>query len=447
MIRRRTVAPPLRSVILLLLSIWLVPLLGREDRERFLRTATDEKLYLHAFLDYAHDPLARLDWWARRFVDSGIRLTTGSVTTNDLMVDGDLHLNVALGDGWWFRYQGEYTQLRHRDADRIDHVAGLERRFGRHWGLFLTANAAAEKERIDIRTGLMIASDDTLSYARLAVILEDVVWEQKNPRRGDDERRPFGLRWALRTERGPWQMISEGEWSTGYARHYPDLDRSPDLFSEARRMREALTVVARRLSGGRWLWAEGEAYAVRSEREEPEAVAIPPDHSVHGGAFAGRLAGSAATPAGTGAFYPFPPVEDATRTVDYRNGYWRLGFGFWQPLGGGRHLYGEGHRLVQDGEDRGGNPFRYDRAEWLGSLTARQRFGSQALDVRVLASAHEWTWRRAGLPTDERTDVVEKFKIIWTRWFAERGVLTLALSHSFSLGGFGGGHLRWQVVF
>ena len=67
---------------------------------------THDGIFVHEFISYAYHPVWQFEWERQFFQKSGLRISTGSLRTDELLVHGELSLNENLSKGWWFNSRG-----------------------------------------------------------------------------------------------------------------------------------------------------------------------------------------------------------------------------------------------------------------------------------------------------------------------------------------------------
>jgi len=187
-------------------------------------------LHVHPEVNYAQHP-EWLDAWERDRLGPGAFLGTfGSSATDELLVDAQWTLNPELtAGGLRFRNDIDWREQRHLPTEYLDIWLGLEQRVHGPFAVLAQATMAEAKETIDLRFGGLWTSADRTSYVQLLYYAEDIVRDKKDDLEPDTHRSSQGLDWLLRLERGPWSIFSQGRWTSGFVRDYPDEAASPEL--------------------------------------------------------------------------------------------------------------------------------------------------------------------------------------------------------------------------
>lgn len=216
-----------RPLTLFITLLWFSSSPGGEVAWTFEEPYRDRLLYVHAFLNYELTAFWQYGWEQRFFSSNGFRLTVGSVTTTDLLGDEQLALNPDLGGGWRFRGLGTWLAARHLNAEEKSTFMGFERHIFREFSIFLLTDPSYDKENTDASLGVLAADKSREKYLSAALVWEDFVYGEKNPRGGVSIRDPLAFQWFLRYGKDKWWVYSEGKLSTGFERSFPDQELSP----------------------------------------------------------------------------------------------------------------------------------------------------------------------------------------------------------------------------
>jgi hypothetical protein len=268
-------------------------------------------------------------------------------------------------------------------------------------------NPLPDKELMDGELGLSLSDRNREEYVRVALRLEDLDYDMKNPLGGVSERTPLGLRWLLRTGRGSIWITSEGRWGRGFSRRYEDPSKSPALRAfEQQENHGRLRLFYQPMS--RWLLeVSGYDYRFSESRSFQEAE-------------------------GT--------------AYRYRNRISSLGLRYALNPGAGHGLRLGIQRVWQDAEGTGSRDFAYNRREWLPSAIYTLTCGDHVLVLGYMGSLYSWDFNdRRGIDSYRADAMTEKVKVGYTYHFSERGSLHLSVSHVFSFFGFGGGNVQFNL--
>ena len=248
-----------RPVLAVLTLLLFCPSHGSEvsagDRWDLLDGYDFDLLYVHSLVNYAYDLEWQANWERRRFVDNGLRVNTGSVSSDQLLTDIDLNLNIQLNDKWRFLGQFTRTGFRRRQVREDQLLLGFERAIGASSAIYVTTNPEFGKDTIDVEAGYAWYADDREEYLRIGVRTEDMNWSSKNVEGGEQLEDPMRLVWAARIELGDRSWIySEGDIGTGYERVFEDPELSDDVAAEDRAENAAELRFGRRGDDGQ-LWS------------------------------------------------------------------------------------------------------------------------------------------------------------------------------------------------
>jgi hypothetical protein len=191
---------------LLLASCYTLALFGTamaEEPEPFRRDELEGRNFEYEDMSFLHRFSYRFrpgwsDEWQNR--PEGFRITSGSVTTDEMYVVSELRKHFDFGD----RVFGELRYLRNEDFDsRYDRfLTGLGLKFLDNWAFGLYSDIVAEKENVDLQFELSwqeaaaqtLTSDDIVhedkDRFRLAFIVVDRFFNQKTDE-GHYNKRPY----------------------------------------------------------------------------------------------------------------------------------------------------------------------------------------------------------------------------------------------------------------
>jgi hypothetical protein len=365
-------------------------------------------LHVHPEVNYALHPEWSAAWERERLRSSSFRGIFGSSATDELLIDAHWALVAELAPGLRLRQDLVWLQRRHLPFDRLDLWLGLEQRLWRGFAVVVQTVPAERKEEIDLRLGGLWASDDRARYVQLLYVLEDLVHDQKDRRRGETTTAPRGVDWLARLEHGPWTLYSQGRWVRGFAREYPDAVRSPDLAAHRRAANEFTARVrwqGRPRTALEASWFQAEDAERKDFRNEP---------------------------AGGGYDY------------DYAGWYRLLSLRGLVPVSDRWRLRAELHRLHRRAAATGWRAFAYRREETMPALFAEWAWGARrTVELGYLGTFYRWRWADG----DGRRGFADKVELALVLRLAGEAALKLSVSHEVSLERFGGGSLRLLTGF
>jgi hypothetical protein len=366
-------------------------------------------LYLHETLDYAFHPLWVRQWERSLARANGVRGTSGSLTTDDLVTVLQVDVAQPAGRGFRVLYVADRFEAPHRDVHEREQFVGLEAPVLGAFGVQLLADPTTDKEELDVLAGVLVADSARESWLRLWLRLDDPVWGRKNDRGGRSVREAVGPQWTARLARGAWEVFSAGRSSRASERVFDDPILSPDVAAEERRRGESQTRL--RWTARREAWVEAEVahwtYEERIGARDPSG-----SYSYENRILSGRLA--AGSP------------ESAL-------------------LGGRAEL----HHVRQDASAGGAHDYTYERRElpWAVHLEWRPT-PSHVWDLGYLRSRYAWDYApRDGTAPFDADGSVDKLKLSWTFLFSQEARMLLGLSHEPEPNRFGGGNLQLQAIF
>lgn len=369
----------------------------------------DQMLYLHALVNYSYDVQWQYDWERRQLADNALRVNTGSVTSTDLLTDIDLNINVALNDRW--RFQGSFrrTGLRQRPILEEQLLLGFELSIFESSAIYLNVNPEFNKEFIDIAAGYTLYRDDRQQYVRVGALIEDITYEGKNDLGGVTEQDSIALQWLVRLAlANDWYLYSEGKVGSGFERLFPDATESPDVSRHDRRTNTSQLRVSRSAEDGTiWsAWLE---------------------------------------------WYDFNEVMEFTRpsfNYEYKNAQLILSAEHVRVLRDRHRLRLHISFVDQKAESRGFNEHDYDRTDVVGGAfyeylwpnsgaTLAYAFGQPDIGFRASDRADNFSL----------DDYSDKLMVGWRYNFSDNAKIFVSVSHVVSDSGFGGGSVRFQMIF
>ncbi len=366
-------------------------------------------LYLHALVNYAWDGEWQYQFERRQLADNALRVNTGSVSSDQLLTDVDLNLNVSLSEDW--RFFGRFTRegFRRRPVREDLLLLGLEWLGFGSSGFYAAANPEFGKEFLDIAAGYTLYGADREQYLRVGVLAEDTNWGSKNQLGGTQEQGALKLTWTARWPLlDDWWLYSEGEVGSGYERSFADETLSPDLASQDRRDNDLLIRLSRQRDDRFW--------SVSLEHYAFDETAT----------------------------YRAPEFD-----YDYQNLQTNLGVEHIRLIDG-RHRWRFLAQLVsQQAESDGFRAHDYRRTDWLGGVfydrlyddrstwSIAYAFGQPDIDYEPFA----------GQPDFADNDYTDKLIVGWQHDFSADARVRISLSQEVSQGGFGGGSVQFQMTF
>ena len=200
---------------------------------------THDGIFVHEFISYAFHPTWQFEWERQFFQKSGLRISTGSLRTDELLVHGELTVNEKLSKNWWFNTRGIWYSNLHRNHRDLNIYLGLEREVGKGISLFALAFPRFNKEDLGAQFGINWFGKQRQNYLSLALVLPEMVWDEKNDLGGTSEKKPLGLQWYARYGWGKLTFFSEGYYSPGFERVFPDSSKSPLVTTHSERINQA----------------------------------------------------------------------------------------------------------------------------------------------------------------------------------------------------------------
>lgn len=366
-------------------------------------------LFLHPAADYAFNPEWTRQWEANLVRRSGVRITSGSVSTDELLTLAQVNLTEDLTHGFRFLSTYDWFEGIHLDVAFRDLFFGLEKKVAGPVSVQGMIQPTSAKEDVDAVLGVLLTDAGRGQYLRLWIRFEDFVYEEKNDVGGRSVQEPVGPQWALRGTRGRWELVSEGRYLSASVRAFPDSSLAPGTEAFSRQYGASQTRVR----------------YVRGERSFAEAGLA---HYRYRESGEGRSPGSAFS-------YGNEILQGTGRCL----------FGFAANWGGRAEL----HLLDQDADATGIRDYAYRRRDIMPAAFLRRFLGTDnMLELGYMGTFYDWTMD-SRIPDEdyEANGYADKLKLSWTYRFTADARLRASLSHEPNLSRFGGGNLQFQMLF
>jgi len=396
----------MKSIIIY--TVVLIQFLSAAPEWGFEEAYDDEMLYLHALINYRFDQRWYNRWEANLFSGNGFLFSVGSVTVDDLLIDGHLVLNNDLGSGWRFQGDGRWLDTRHLNAHTKDTFMGLEKLISDDFGLFLQVTPFYNKEFTDIRTGIAIYDKSKQNYLRLALKVDDFVYDDKNEFGAVTEQSPLGMEWHSRYQSEYWTLFTTGNLSTGFERYFPDRNKSPDMTYHYRQINRAefkLYVHPDK----RWFIGSGIGYY--GFRDQKSYIYDPDSY-----AYENRIS----------TWY-----LEVNYELNLRHGFRSLT-----------------HIVRQTAFSRGYHAHDYERNDFMTGLFYLIQLGRHSIETGYMFTFVDWNYANYHGGNDRTANrYLDKLKLGWSYRFPNHAELNISISHQVSIGGFGGANLQYIMLF
>jgi hypothetical protein len=393
---------------LLIFSILFSLLNAADNIKMYEEPYHDHILYLHPLINYVPSLDWHYDWHKNLYKKNGFYISTGSVTTDDLLIDGRLVINQELGKGWWFRGSGMRYESRHLYNFNHTLFMGFDKQIYRKAYLFLQVNPYFDKEYTDVITGLAIYSNDSEQYIRLGLLLEDFIYDDKNAFNAISDQTPLAFRWFLRYSWGDLTLYSDGKFSRGFERRYPDRRESPQITSHAQQTDYSVSKVYYR-------WHETNYFLIAYS---------------------------------TYYFDEQQTYVDSLFNYIYGNDLDDVGFEGYIGFMKKNYFHFLVHYLWQKAKSSEYRAHCFSRNDFLWGMFYERSIKRSRLDFGYMMSLFDFVYNGlAGQGGYARQGYVDKLKLGWTYLFPQGARLQLSLSHELSSGEFGGANLQYLMFF
>jgi hypothetical protein len=367
-------------------------------------------LFLHALVNYNEDPLWTRAWEQHLQTNNSLRVNVGSVTADDFLTDVELHITEPIDGRFRALYDMRWWDANHVNTPGQEHFLGFELDVTSSAGLQLQVHPVAQKEDLDLRTGVLLHTPDREQYVRALVRWDDVLFTRKNDRGGQSDAVATRFEWAARGRRAWMEAFSRGDYGSEGRQSFPDSAQSPVVQTQGKQRG----------------YSETRLRLLRSETRFGEVALL------HHRLFLQRNTRGAAGSI-TPATYRNDVVDVAVR------GFWSLDQ-YWAARA-------ELHRVQQHAEQTGIDSYDYERTDWMPAVFVQWRFlPSHQLELGYLAADYTWTGS-PDVASFAESGRVHKLELGWLIDFSKAARMQVSLSHEPDPQRFGGGNIQVQMSF
>ena len=381
--------------------------LAYEDKWFYDEGKKDKLLFLHTLLNYEINPLWWYIWDKNLLSVSGLKFSFGSVEIHDLLINARFVINEEIAGGLWFQADMDWYRSHWVNREKKNLFMGMEQHVFSGLGVFLQFNPYFDKEYIDARFGISYANKNRDRYLRLGLQLDNFLWQEKNPQKGEYSQIPLALFWQFRQGVGNFRIFSEGIYGNEYRRVYNNAEKEPLLAAEKGQNAEINVRV----------------YYLSEDR-------LPLYLTVYHYYFS-----------------IYQRFRSKTPELGYKNSLTTIGLEYCFYLSDSFTLRLGGRYLWQFSESGGREAYTYARNELMPSLFAEYRFNEKhSLELAVMESFYGWDSSSGNeIHNFAEKGNIEKVKLGWNVRLAPQTRLQLSVSHVFSIGGFGGGNIQYLM--
>jgi len=397
----------IRICLVILIAVTIldaeVPFQGYYDSQN-----KEKLLYLHNLVNYNFSPKWYFKYDNNFFSRNSIMFSFGSVETEDLHSDFNLHLNQMLSKSLFFTYRARKYESQSLQKPIQSGYLGLEQKLYKFFKVFLSANPAFNKEDIDLELGLRIINQNRQNYLSVAISMDDFVYDEKNDLGGSSEFEQLGIHWITRYELDEFSLFSEGIMPSGFKRTYPDPAKSSEITYHQQLIRQSHTRFYIKQKNNSLLLTGYQYYYFEEKKRFYQS----------------------------GFNYDFYNA--------FHNFYLDYFLSFSDNFSGriiGRYVYQESFSRVFKHYD-------YYRQEFMPALFIEYHLSRMSWELGWMESFYQWeNTARPNINSYERNNIIEKIKLGWSWNFSEDSCLQLSLSHVISVFGFGGANIQMMHFF
>lgn len=368
-------------------------------------------LYVHELINYIFHPEWQFDWERQLFSSNELRVSAGSVRTDELLVNTQLYLNNDLSKGWWFHTRGNWYSSRHRNSRTLDAYLGLEKYIYKNFSVFALGFPRFDKEYLSAQFGLGLYSDTRENYLNIALVLKDMVWDGKNPADGRSTQKPLGIQWYIRHNFGKTVLFSEGNYDRGFKRYYPDPVMSP----------------------------VDKSHNQQTHHQEVKLYYLSSPTAMLQFQYYHYFFDESKT------FYGIPAQFD----YGYRNELNHFSLLYMFTLREHHRLRLIGQYMVQNAGGTGFSVHDFHREDFMPALFYEYLWIRHILEVGYMFSLHNWEYDNLNDELDYQLSQgkFDKLYIGYTYRFTDSARLHLSVSHQPIIEGFGGGSVQYIMYF
>lgn len=360
-------------------------------------------LYLHPLVNYREDPEWVRSWERGLQTGNSLRVSVGSVSTDDFLTDVELHITEPIASRIRVLYDLRWFEALHVETGDTEHFLGFEWSAVEWLGLQGQIHPASDKEEVDLRFGFLLHDHSREQFARVFVRWDDPLFDEKNSVGAVGKQTATSLEWTARGSLGRFELFSTGRYGSATERTYPDSTRAPVLSADADRIGGSVT-------RARFMGSPGRFAELELAHHDFETSATT-RATLQQASFTNRV------------------VDVALRGVFTFDRSWRL--------------RGELHWLDQEANS---SSFDYEREEWMPAAWLRWSVGRvHAVELGYMGTGYSWD----GSPGDPESEdgYKQKLELAWLITPSDRARVQFSLSHEPDPQKFGGANVQVQVEF
>ena len=396
-------------IFLLIVSISIICVNGSDSEWTYEFGYQDRLLYIHPFVNYDYNAYWYNSWERNFFKGNGFLFCVGSVTTHELLVDGALVINETLGKGWRFRGEGRWSESLHLNNFEKSTFMGLEKEVLNNSSVYLIVNPAYDKEYTDLNIGILYADSSYENYIRVGLLWEDFVYADKNNMDGVTDKVPLNLEWYARYHKGQFVFYSQGRFSQGFERRFPNQELSPDLTYHDL-LHNNFTV---------------------------KVYYIPSELSILNLSFYQYQFNE------TKSFY------SEEFNYNYNTRISDIGLDYLLTFKEVNRLRLQLHYVTNKAKSIGFREHFFEREDFLTALSYERFFSRHIIELQYMFALPSWDYRsfHEQEASYDYSGIMDKVKIGWTYNFPQGSKIHISVSHEVQVGNFGGANLQYILLF
>jgi len=370
---------------------------------------THDGIFVHEFISYAFHPFWQFEWERQFFQRNGLRISSGSLRTDELLVHGELTLNEDLSRGWWFNARGIWYSNLHRNHRDVSIYLGTERETVKGISLFALCFPRFNKEDLGVQLGLSWFSKHRQHYLSLALVLPELVWDEKNDLGGESSKKPVGIQWYGRYSIGKFTLFSEGYYSPGFERIFTDPEKSPLQTSHSQRINQAQFKIYYQSQSNSMLQFHFYTYLFKEAKS----------------------------------FY------EMQNDFDYKNVTSNISIRYLFRFKEKQRLQLLSQYVIKDARSLGYRQHDFDRKDILAGVFYEYFWSDHALELGYMLSLYDWSYnsQNDALDAELNNKYYDKVYLGYAFTFTENAIFRISVSHQPAIKGFGGGSIQYMMFF
>jgi hypothetical protein len=236
-----------------------------------------------------------------------------------------------------------------------------------------------------------------------------MVWDEKNDLGGTSDKKPLGLQWYARYGSGKFTFFSEGYYSPGFERVFPDSSKSPLITTHSQSINQAQFKIYYQLQPESMIQFHFYTYLFKEAKK----------------------------------FY------DMQKYFDYENVTSNISLRYLFKLSAKHRLQLLSHYVTKDGQSLGFREHDFKRRDILAGIFYEYFWSKHIVELGYKLSVYTWRYDSNIARFDEelKNQYYDKVYLGYYYAFNDRSTLRISISHQPAIKGFGGGSIQYMMFF